>query len=63
MDSCGLSLATAGVAGAASGGELTTTVVDAAMGAFMALPAGALAALTLWSLGSVSYELSRAGTA
>jgi len=52
----GLLLATAAVAGAVLGGELTTTVAGAAMGAFMVLPAGALAALTLWSLGSVSLR-------
>lgn len=52
----GLSLATAAAAGAVLGGVLTTTVAGAAMGAFMALPGGAIAALTLWSLGSVSLR-------
>lgn len=52
----GLSLGTSAAIGTIVGGVLTTTIAGAALGAFTALPGGALAALTLWSLGAVSLR-------
>ena len=58
-----LSLTTSTVAGAVLGGALTSTIVGAAVGVFMAMPAGAVAALTLGSLGSVTVQAFTPGTA
>lgn len=58
-----LSLATSVVAGAGLGGVLANSVAGAAVGAFMAMPAGAVAALTLCSLGSVTVQAFTADAA
>jgi hypothetical protein len=50
------SLGTAAILGAATGGELTKTVAGSLFGILTAVPAGAVVAVTCWTLGVLFLE-------